>query len=353
MAGATAKDIAKKLGISTASVSVALNGKPGVSAATRQRILAAAAELGYYAPKITAADSRQFCFLIYIDPEVGIVKASTYYTFVLQSVERAAKELGCRVLIRYYYANRSFTEQMSDILQDIDGLLVLGTDMTGAQQSELGGMIVNGSLPFPVVVIDNFILSAYADCVGNDNLYGTKAAVSYLIDQGRRTFAYVRANQRVANFEDRENGIRLAIAEHLGGDAAPLMVIPVDISPDRTFQDICSWLEQCPALPEAIIAENDEVAAAAIRALRFRGCAVPEEVAVMGFDDIPICEMVDPAISTVHTHKEQLGSEAVSLLYRRIVAGETAQSIRSHGCIKLALSTRIVARGSTAPLERR
>ena len=59
MAGATAKDIAKKLGISTASVSVALNGKPGVSAATRQRILAAAAELGYCAPKIMAADSRQ------------------------------------------------------------------------------------------------------------------------------------------------------------------------------------------------------------------------------------------------------------------------------------------------------
>ena len=144
-----------------------------------------------------------------------------------------------------------------------------------------------------------------------------------------------------------------AIAEHLGSDAAPLMVIPVDISPDRTFQDICSWLEQCPALPEAIVAENDEVAAAAIRALRSRGCAVPDEVAVMGFDDIPICEMVDPAITTVHTHKEQLGSEAVSLLYRRIVAGETAQSIRSHGCIKLALSTRIVVRGSTTSLERR
>ena len=83
-----------------------------------------------------------------------------------------------------------------------------------------------------MVVIDNFILSAYADCVGNDNLYGTKAAVSYLIDQGRRTFAYVRANQRVANFEDRENGICLAITEHLGSEAAPLMVIPVDISPD-------------------------------------------------------------------------------------------------------------------------
>ena len=79
---------------------------------------------------------------------------------------------------------------------------------------------------------------------------------------------------------------------------------------------------------------------------------MPEAVAVMGFDDIPICEMVDPAITTVHTHKEQLGSEAVSLLYRRIVAGETAQSIRSHGCIKLALSTRIVVRGSTGPLDR-
>lgn len=351
MSGATAKDIAKKLGISTASVSVALNGKPGVSAATRQRILAAAAEMGYYTPKAAIVDNRQFCFLIYIDPEVGIVKASTYYTFVLQSVEQAAKDLGCRVLIRYYYANRTFAEQMNDILQDVDGLLVLGTDMTGAQQSELGQMIVNGVLPFPVVVIDNFIYSAYADCVGNDNLYGTKSAVSYLIDQGCRTFAYLRAKQRVANFEDRENGIRLAMAEHLGSDATPLTVVPVDISPDQTFQDICRWLEQCDTVPEAIVAENDEVAAAAIRALRFHNIAIPGEVSVIGFDDIPICEMVDPSISTVHTHKEQLGSEAVSLLYRRIMAGETAQTIRSHGCIKLALSTRIVVRDSTRAAE--
>ena len=64
MSGATAKEIAKKLGISAASVSVALNGKPGVSDATRQRILAAAAEMGYSAPK-AASDSRQLCFLIY------------------------------------------------------------------------------------------------------------------------------------------------------------------------------------------------------------------------------------------------------------------------------------------------
>lgn len=351
MSGATAKDIAKKLGLSAASVSVALNGKPGVSTATRQRILAAAAEMGYYAPKTTAADSRQFCFLIYIDPEVGIVKASTYYTFVLQSVERAAKDLGCRVLIRYYYSNRSFAEQMTDILQDIDGLLVLGTDITGAQQSELGRMIVNGALPFPVVVIDSFILSAYADCVGNDNLYGTKAAVSYLIDHGHRTIAYVRAKQRIANFDDRETGIRLAISEHLGADAPPLMVIPVDISPDQTFHDICSWLDNCTALPDGVVAENDEVAAATIRALRSHGYRVPQDVSVIGFDDIPICEMVDPAITTVHTHKEQLGSEAVNLLYRRIIAGENAQSIRNRGYIKLALSTRITVRDSTCSRE--
>lgn len=351
MSGATAKDIAKKLGLSAASVSVALNGKPGVSTATRQRILAAAAEMGYYAPKPVAADSRQFCFLIYIDPEVGIVKASTYYTFVLQSVERAAKELGCRVLIRYYYSNRSFTEQMSDILQDIDGLLVLGTDIIGAQQSEMGQMIVSGAMPFPVVVIDNFILSAYADCVGNDNLYGTKAAVSYLIDQGHRTIAYVRAKQRIANFDDRENGIRLAMSEHLGADAPPLTVIPVNIFPDQTFLDISSWLDTCTELPDAAIAENDEVAAATIRALRSHGYRVPQDISVMGFDDIPICEMVDPSITTVHTHKEQLGTEAVNLLYRRIIAGETAQSLHSRGYIKLALSTRITVRDSTCPRE--
>ena len=181
MPSITAKAIAQKLGLSTASVSVALNGKPGVSPATRERILAAAAELGYPASRAANADSKLLCFLIYVDQAVGIAQESTFYTFVLKGVETAAKELGYRILIRYYYASQNFDSQMSDIVGDLSGLLILGTDMTAARREEIGELIGQVSLPFPIVILDNFIFSAYVDCVGNDNLYGAKSAMSYLV----------------------------------------------------------------------------------------------------------------------------------------------------------------------------
>ena len=160
MAGITAKEIAQRLGLSTASVSVALNGKPGVSEATRQRVLAAAAELGYGTSKGPGAEGKLLCFLIYVDPDVSIVQESTFYTFVLRGIETAAKDLGYRILIRYYDAGRGFEEQMADILPDLSGLLVLGTDMTAPRRGEIGPLIGDVELPFPIVVVDIVLFSA-------------------------------------------------------------------------------------------------------------------------------------------------------------------------------------------------
>ena len=349
MAGVTVKDIAKKLGVSTASVSVALNGKPGVSQATRNRILAAAAEMGYNDQKSATADGKLLCFLIYVDQVVGIAQESTFYTSVLKGIEAQAKQLGYRVLIRYYYANRDFAEQLSDILSDLAGLLVLGTDLTLMRKAQLFPLVSGQDIPFPVVMIDNFLFSSYVDCVGNDNLFGAKSAISYLIDLGHTSFGYLRARQRVTNFEDREKGIRMALEEHLPDAPNPLEIIDVDIAADRAYLDLCRWLEGRSSLPQALFAENDVVAAAAIRALTAQGIRVPQDISVMGFDDIPVCEMVEPTITTVHSFKETLGREAVLLLHRRITSGQSGAQIQASGVMKVSLSTRIVTRKSVAP----
>ena len=109
MANITAKDIAEKLGISTASVSVALNGKPGVSQATREKILAVAASMGYSLPKASSGDSRLVCFLLYADPAVAVAQESSFSTFVLKGVEDTAKELE-----RLQKQEEKAQEQMAD-----------------------------------------------------------------------------------------------------------------------------------------------------------------------------------------------------------------------------------------------
>ncbi|MCI8524644.1 MAG: LacI family transcriptional regulator [Oscillospiraceae bacterium] len=346
MGNATAKDIAKKLGLSPATVSVALNGKPGVSQATRERVLAAAAELGYAMTKGILPEHNLLCFLIYTDPAVGVARETTFYTFVLQGVETAAKALGYRILIRHYDADCGFEEQVCDILGDISGMIVLGTDMTLSRRAALGPFLGETELPFPIVIIDNFTFSAYLDCVGNDNLYGAKSAISHLIDLGHRRIGYLRAQQRITNFDDREHGIKMALLEHTGPDAPPLEIIPVDIAADKAFADVSAWLRGCTSLPDALFAENDVVAAAAIRALKANRVRVPDDVSIMGFDNVPICEMVDPTISTVHSFKEKLGSTAVSLLHRRILNRDTVRTAQASGVVKIAMSTRIIDRSS-------
>lgn len=345
----TAKELAKKLGISAASVSVALSGKPGVSEQTRMRVLAAAQEFGYCPPRSAEPLRKPLCFLIYVDQAVGIAQESSFYTFVLQGVESAAKELGYRVLVRYYYAGQSFALQVADILNDISGLLILGTDIT-LTRHRLGLELTDFSrYPIPVIILDNFLFSAYVDCVGNDNLYGAKSAMSYLIDCGHRRFGYLRAKQRIANFDDREHGLRMALREHLGDENARSMeIIHVDISAEKAYRDISVWIAAKKEFPSALFAENDVIAAAAIRALHAAGLHVPEDVGVMGFDDIPLCEMLDPSITTVHSFKEQLGIEAVRMLHQRIVRGESVLRAQEAGVMKLSLSTRIVERDSVA-----
>lgn len=346
MAEITAKEIAKILGISPASVSFALNGKPGVSEATRTKIKQLAEELGYVPSRIQKPqDNPMICFLIYTDEKVAIAQESTFYTFVLKGVEAAAKEMGYRVMIRYLEAGADFFRQMEDILSDISGVILLGTDITPQRKGEIT-RFAGKNVGFPLVIVDNFIFSAYVDCVGNDNLYGAKSAVSYLIDRGHRRIGYLRANRRITNFDDREAGIRMAIAEHLGNAPQVLETIGVNVSAEGAYRDVCRWLENTSHLPDALFAENDVIAAAAIRALKLKGIRVPEDISVMGFDDIPVCEMVEPTITTVHSFKESLGREAVGLLHRRIITGQHGEQIRASGAIKLSLSTRIVERQS-------
>lgn len=348
MSGPTAKDIATELGISTASVSVALNGKSGVSAATRKKILETAAQMGYFSSKSSSPSSNTICFLVYMDQVVGIAQESTFYTFVLQGVEAAAIELGYKTLVRHYRAEQDFIKQVSDLIGDIAGLIILGTDLTMERWNTLGNLICGAPIPFPVVIIDNFMFSPYVDCVGNDNLNGAKSAISYLISQGHRRFGYLQSKQRITNFDERELGARLALQENPITAGTPLQFIRVGIAAENAYRDICQWLDTKPTLPDALFCENDVIAAAAIRALGSYGYHIPEDISIMGFDDIPLCEMVEPPIATIHSFKEKLGMEALHLLHKRIMNRENLQIIQNTCTVKLSLSTRVIPRKSVA-----
>lgn len=343
----TAKEIAAKLGLSRSAVSLALNGKPGVSKKTREQVIALAKQHGYSIPNEAAnTEKKTICFLIYVDQIVGIAQHTSFYTFVLQGVEASAKAIGYNLLVRYFYASQPFDQQVTGISGQVDGMIILGTDMVNDRRAELKSFISGNYFDFPVVVVDNFLFTSYVDCVGNDNQFGAKTAISYLLDQGHRRLGYLRAKHRIHVFNDRETGIHMALKEHAALELPPLEVVDVDISSEQAYLDICEWLRSAPSLPEALFAENDVVAAAAIRAMKSCGVRVPEDISIIGFDDVPICEMLDPTITTVKSFKDTIGDMAVQLLHRRIFGGDRLATEKDNGLIKISVSTKIVERNS-------
>lgn len=344
MAGVTAKDIAQKLGLSPAAVSLALNGKPGVSDNTRAIVLEAAMQMGYCKGEAAALSHghRTICFIRYAGTIVNIAEHTSFSSFVLQGVESRAAELGYSTQVRYHHIGDLYNPQTLELIRKADGIIFLGTDITRAQLPEIE-QFLQSLQQTPVVIVDCFLLSGRVDCVGNDSFGGARSAGEHLLKTGHRTIGYVRAKQRIRSLLDRELGIRAALEEEGRTLSA---VVDVDISSEGAFQDFDRWIKTGPRLPDALFAENDIIAAAVIRVLKKHGYHVPNDISVVGFDDIPMCEMLDPPLSTVHCFKEDLGSIAVDLLHRRMETDIIAHQSPLIGTVTTTLSTRFVPRFS-------
>ncbi len=327
MATITAKQIAKELGISTTAVSLALNGKPGVSNQTRAAVSDMAQKLGYKTPQSSGAgqlrsSTKALCFMIF----AGQASQHTpFSTFVLEGVEKFAALEGYHILIRYVYADRILDPANLDLLSQVDGLILLGTDITQSDCPQVLSLLRSAG-DIPKVVLDNPLLLEYADCICNDNYGGTSLAMAHLIEQGCSTLGYLCATQRVAAFEERERAIRDTLKK---AGLPQAIAIPLGISFEDAQLDMTRWLETNPILPQGFFAENDVLAAAAIAALKSKGIAVPQQVSIVGFDDVPIAQMTQPQITSVKSHMEDLGVAAVNTIFLRMkmnAAGRRSQS---------------------------
>ncbi len=342
MAGITAKEIANMLGISASAVSIALNGKEGIGEGTRKKVLETAVKLGYplsHKLKPAVEEVGSIRFVVYVGQ--GVALRTTFSTHVLQGVATRASELGYKVELNYIYENKSIGDQLDVLTSGTGGIVLLGTDIT-QEKRDVFAEHLGGRVNIPVVVVDNFLFAAYVDCVGNDNMFASKAAVSHLIKCGHKNIGYLRSKQRITNFDDREVGVKLALEEH--GVSNNLQVIDVDVSAEKSYSDITEWLKSGAKPVSAYYAENDDIAVAAIRAFTDCGYVVPEDVSIIGFDNLPLCEMTIPPLTTMHSYKEQLGETSMNILHDRIIrAGREGEQI---GSTKTAIALKLIERGS-------
>lgn len=328
--GISSKELAEKLGVSPSSVSIALNGKPGISGKTREKILAAAEAYGLERPMRRASVSPYINLVIY--KKHGLVYGDTpFFSTVIEGIGKEVARLGYKLQISYFYGNQNRDEQFKSLsLSQCAGIILLATEML---QEDIP---LFETLTQPLVVLDNDFNLPDFDCVTINNLQGAYLATKYLLDCGHRKIGHLSSSVRIHNFDERTEGFLRAVAEVSGCDFCTVMVFSAQ---EKAYEDMLLYLDGSPSLPTAFFADNDIIASACLRALVDRGYRVPEDVSLIGFDDMPFTYLMSPKLTTMHVSKETFGRWSVTRLIEKI-QGDVDHSL------KIALNSRLIIRDS-------
>ncbi len=339
------EDIAKIAQVSKSAVSLAFSGKPGIGNETRERILRIAREMGYNAkPRITATvqekSSKQLVFLVITN--LGIISEEYYqqpfFRELIHFVEERCRSKGYSVVFSSVDMEH-FDQSIRAVADDHrnSGVILLGTNLSREQIA-----FVADKLP-QLVVLDTCYDTLPIHFVEINNAMGAYQAGAHLCDIGHKDIGYVASNVRIHNFEERKAGFSAALREK-GLEVAPsrtFSVAPTLLSSqDSMRQQLEGCLHAEGKLPTALFCECDYIAISAMKTLTELGYRVPEDISVIGFDNINESVIVTPELTTIHVEKEKMARLAVDLLTDPAEHGSNARS-------KTRVDTRFVARLST------
>lgn len=336
----TNKELAQKLNISPAALSLVLNNKPGISDATRKRILEQLETLGYGdLIRKKPAKSENLCFVVF-KKHGEILDQHPFFLLLMEGLEAQARRYG-RNLLFYTVDCRQPLEPQVQRLNDLDanGIVVFATEMAQEDISFFQ------SLHLPFLALDNDFTRFDVDTVCINNQMGIFQAVEHLVSLGHREIGLLSATSRISSFEER----RLAFQNALTVFDLPQRkesLVTLRYSEQESYQDFRAYLQKAPNLPTAFVSEDDTMAIGAMQALREAGLRVPEDVSLVGFNNRPDCEMVQPGLTTIDVPKHSLGSTAIDALVQLIQRRERKE--QSFHSLKTRISTQLLMRGSTA-----
>ncbi|HEU6450426.1 MAG TPA: LacI family DNA-binding transcriptional regulator [Gemmatimonadaceae bacterium] len=329
----TIKDVAREAGVSVATISRVVNGSASVKEETRRHVLDVAARLGYSphgaARSLITSRTNTIGALL---PDLH----GEFFSEVIRSIDHAAHHGGFHLLLSSSHdGEREIMTSFRAMRGRVDGLIVMSPDLDARTAVH--------SFPdgFPVVLLNCPADRAGYDSIVIANYEGARAAVNHLLELGHRRIAMITGRERNHDAAERLRGFRDAMgAGGVTGDAA------VELSGDfaeesgyRATRELLGERER----PTAIFAANDSMAIGAISALREAGVRVPEDVAVVGFDDIPMARYMNPPLTTVHVDISALGTLATDRLLEQI--HEEPHGAREHR--QEVVPATLIVRGSS------
>ena len=328
------KDIAQRCGVSVATVSKALNGQPDIGPETRDRICAAAEEMGYVtnsAARALKANRAYNIGILFVD-EQNSGLTHEYFSSVLESLKVEAESRGYDVTFINRNVGRRTTYLQHCRYRGVDGVIIASVDFSDPQVLEL----VNSELP--VVTIDHIFNNRLA--IISDNVQGMEALVKYAYSQGHRRIAFIHG-EKTSVTENRIAGFYQA-CEELG------LEIPEEYVRDGVYHDVERCAEETRALlalpqrPTCIIFPDDFSALGGYNALAEAGLSIPDDISVMGYDGIYLSRVVNPSLVTYQQNTAALGQTAADKLIELIEHPRVTlpEQIRVSGRLLLGRSVR-------------
>ncbi len=334
--GVTIKEVAKEAGVSIATVSRVFNDSGPVNDDTREKIMVVARKLRYTphggARSLITAKTNTLGVLL---PDLY----GEFFSEVIRGVDQAARQAGYQVLLSSSHNEAGEIETAMKAMRGrVDGLIVMYPD--------IDPRVLTSSLSdsMPVVLLNCDVESDEYVSINIDNYGGAYAMVRHLIDGGHRRIAMIRGAHNNYDAAERLRGYRAAMADG-GGEWSASMEREGDFTEASGFTAAEAILRLDPP-PTAIFAANDATAIGALSAVRLHGLDVPADMAIAGFDDIPMAGYINPPLTSVHVPINELGGRAITRLIEAVTGRGNGRGRKE------LLPTTLVIRDSSAGPKR-
>jgi len=327
----TIKDVAQRANVSISTVSRVLNNSNHpVNPETKQRILEAIEELGFYPNAMARSLHYQ------TTKTIGIVLqniANPYYPGVIRGIEDKAHELGYTVILGNVDRSPERTQKYLRVLREkrVDGVIFAGGGIV--EEAEQGNFFEQNTMKTVVIGRHRSDLPS----VQVDNVGAAREVTDHLVKLGRRHVVTITGPATSTTAQDRLLGYRQGLAMN-GIVPRDEWVLTGDFEFESGYRAMATFLERGIDV-DALFAQNDSMAIGAIKAIHERGLRVPEDIAVIGFDNIPLTEYITPQLTTVDIPRYQLGSSAMEVL-SKLLAGEQVEQVTT-------LPTKLIIRQSS------
>lgn len=339
----TLDEIAKRANTSKATVSMALNNRPGVNAKTRQLILDIANEMGYIPIRKSrnGVNKKSIKLVAVLKPETSGIHnfGTSFFSDLINSIQKRCSELGYNLIYSTITQNNflsSIREQEAE--QPSAGIVLIGTYLNDDEIESVA------SLNLPLVIIDRSCPKIAVNNVAINNFMGGYLAAVHLIQLGHTNICCIKSETRVSNLHERSSGFMKALSDY--NIDLPQNVFYINSYQRNSTDVLCSLLSKVDRLPSAFFCENDYNALCLMGALHNMGYNVPRDISVIGFDDVPEACLITPHLTTISVNKKAIGRVAINRLHSIICNDDADVSISS------IINIHLIERDSTSSFHK-